>query len=72
MEGGVDNLFKQFRHNHLQVLEGFLFLLFDLPLVLFAFLFFFCNYGGRYFVILADLLWVPPLFAQEEGKGLFR
>ena len=71
MEGGVDDLLKNILQNHLQVLEGLSFLLFDLPLVLFYSVFCFCNRGDGYFVILTDFFGILPLLAREEGEGLF-
>ena len=68
----VDDILKHIFRNHLQVLEGLLFLLFDLPLFFFGSLFCFCNRCDGYLVILADFFGVLPLLAREEGEDLFR
>ena len=72
MEGGVDDLLTFFCQNHLQVLEGFLFLLFDLPLFLFGSMFCFCNHGDGYFLILVDFIRILPLLSREEGECIFQ
>ena len=62
MKGGVDDLLKNICHNYLQVLEGLSIILFDLPLVSFGFLLYFCYRGDGYFVIISDFFGIFPLF----------
>ena len=54
VEGEVYDLLNCFCQNHIQVLAGFLFLLFVIPFVFLGSLFCFCNHGDGYFVILTN------------------